>query len=290
MTSQTPSSDNSAAQLQTKSPKELRRRILSAVFLALLALVALVASPWSFLLLVIASATILFWEWGTATRGNGGDATTILQVACMTAVVIFMAVHKFELALIVFAATMVVMVVSGYQRKSSREAKLNAAGLAYVVLPAAALLWLRSDPNYGLTAVLFVLVVAWTTDTASYIGGRAFGGPKFAPTISPKKTWSGFAVGTATPALVGVGFAYYLGNTWPLALALVALVLAFACQMGDLLESALKRSLGIKDMCQLIPGHGGFFDRIDSLLLAAVVAALIAMRDLMCPGVGLLIW
>ena len=118
MTSQTPSSDNSAAQLQTKSSKELRRRILSAVFLAALALVALVASPWSFLLLVIASATILFWEWGTATRGNGGDATTILQVACMTAVVIFMAVHKFELALIVFAATMVVMVVSGYQRKS----------------------------------------------------------------------------------------------------------------------------------------------------------------------------
>ena len=289
MTSPTPSDDTSSKP-QRKQPSEVWRRIGSAVFLAALALTALVVSPWSFLLLVIASGTILFWEWGAATRETGGDATTIIHVACMTAVVIFVAFHKFELAAIIFAATVITLFISGYQKKTPRDAKLDAGGLIYVVLPAAALIWLRSDPSYGLTAVLFVLAVSWTTDTASYVGGRTFGGPKFAPTISPNKTWSGFFVGIVTPIAVGILFALYLGNTSPVALALVALVLALSCQMGDLLESWVKRNLGMKDMSQLIPGHGGFFDRIDSLLMAAVLAALIALRSPTTPGTGLLIW
>ena len=289
MTSQRPS-PQTPAEPQPKQSPELWRRIGSAVFLAGVTLAALIVSPWTFLVLVIASAMVLTWEWGSATRATSGDATSIIHIACATAVVIFVAVHKYELAAIVFAATTVTLLISGYQKKTPHEAKLDTFGLAYIALPAAALIWLRSDPNHGLMAILFVLAISWTTDTASYVGGRTFGGPKFAPIISPKKTWSGFFVGTATPMLVGVLFAYILGNTSPLALALVALVLAFACQMGDLLESAVKRSLGIKDMSQLIPGHGGFFDRIDSLLMASVVAALIALRNPTYPGAGLLIW
>ncbi|MEM8574053.1 MAG: phosphatidate cytidylyltransferase [Pseudomonadota bacterium] len=289
MTSPTPSPE-APSEPNRKSAPELWRRIGSAVFLASLTLAALVISPWTFLVLAIASATVLLWEWGSATRQTSGDAITIIQVACVTAVIIFTALHKFEFAAIVLAATFVTLLISGYQKKTPREAQLDAGGLAYVALPAAALIWLRSDPNHGLLAILFILVVSWTTDTASYAGGRTFGGPKFAPTISPKKTWSGFFIGTATPMLVGVLFAYFVTGTSPVALALVALVLAFSCQMGDLLESAVKRSLGIKDMSQLIPGHGGFFDRIDSLLMAAVIAALIALRNPTNPGAGLLIW
>ncbi|ODS00898.1 hypothetical protein AUC68_13260 [Methyloceanibacter methanicus] len=258
--------------------------------LATLALLALIASPWSFLVLAIGSATLLLWEWGGATRGTGRDAVTILQVLCVSVLVICIAFHNYAMGWILFGGLAAVLGIVSYRTKPAREATFDLAGLVYVALPAAALIWLRSDPAYGLTAVLFVLVVTWTTDTASYAGGRTFGGPKFAPTISPKKTWSGFVIGTATPILVGVAFALYLGNSSAVALALVALGLAFSCQMGDLLESALKRSLGIKDMSQLIPGHGGFFDRIDSLLVAAVVAALIALRDPASPGAGLMIW
>src|SRR5665811_2435486 len=96
-------------------------------------------------------------------------------------------------------------------------------GLVYVTLPACALVWLRSDPTFGLMAVLYLLAVTWATDTASYIGGRSLGGPKFAPHISPKKTWSGLIVGTLTPALVGYAFGLYLGGTSPWILALVSI-------------------------------------------------------------------
>ncbi len=286
MTSATPPGDSQKTTLAKPQP-ELLRRVASAVVLAALALAAVLLSPWSFLVLVIVAAGLLLWEWGSATRGNGFDGTTLLQTVCVTALVIFVAMHKYQLGLILLAATAGVIAFSGQQNGHPR---LAIAGLFYVACPALALIWLRSDPDFGLAAVLFLLAVAWTTDTASYVGGRCFGGPKFAPTISPKKTWSGFIVGTATPVLVGGAFAFYLGGTSAWVLGAVALVLAIACQMGDLLESAIKRRLGIKDMSQLIPGHGGLFDRIDSLLLAAVVAALIALRNPEAPGAGLLIW
>ena len=132
--------------------------------------------------------------------------------------------------------------------------------------------------------------MAWTTDTASYIAGRLIGGAKLAPSISPRKTWSGFIVGALTPALVGVAFAAALKSSSAIWLALVSVALALACQMGDLVESWVKRRFGAKDMSQLIPGHGGLLDRIDGLLFAAVLAALIALRDPANPGRGLLIW
>ena len=159
-----------------------------------------------------------------------------------------------------------------------------------VALPAAALIWLRCDEALGAIAVVYLFAVAWTTDTASYAAGRAIGGPKLAPRISPRKTWSGFIIGALMPALVGIAFALALGNTSPFGLALVSVALALACQAGDLTESWVKRRFGVKDMSQTIPGHGGLLDRIDGLLFAAALAALIGLRDLANPGHGLLIW
>ena len=151
-------------------------------------------------------------------------------------------------------------------------------------------MWLRNDEAFGAAAVIYLFAVAWTTDTASYAAGRLIGGPKLAPHISPHKTWSGFIAGILAPSLVGYIAAEALESGSALRLALVSVALAIACQFGDLLESWVKRRFGAKDSSRLIPGHGGLLDRIDGLMMAAVLAGLIALRDPAAPGRGLLFW
>ena len=175
-------------QTQTRSLRELLLRLASAVVLATVTIAAVLASPWSFLALVMVCAGLLLWEWGSATRGNGFDATTLIQSICVIAVVVFVGMRQFDLAAVVLGATALVIVVSAKQQGRTKDQTwLAIGGLFYIALPAIALIWLRSDPDYGLAAVLFLLLVAWTTDTASYVGGRIVGGPKLAPQISPKK-------------------------------------------------------------------------------------------------------
>ncbi|MGV1013411.1 MAG: phosphatidate cytidylyltransferase [Methyloceanibacter sp.] len=265
---------------------DVRVRIISAVVLAVLTLGAVIASPWTFLLLMILASVILAWEWGKLVRGAGFDATALLQAAGIAAVAILITLGHFDLALV---ALMTAFLAVGIAAFVSNHLGWSLAGLLYTALPIAAFVWLRSDPAYGAWAVLYVYIVAATTDTASYAAGRLLGGPKLAPHVSPQKTLSGFIVGSLAPLLVGYAFALAIGaSAWHL--ALVSVVLALACQMGDLVESATKRHFGVKDMSELIPGHGGLFDRVDGLLLAAVLAGLIALRDPAHPGQALLIW
>jgi phosphatidate cytidylyltransferase len=110
---------------------------------------------------------------------------------------------------------------------------------------------------------------------AGYFAGRSLGGPKFWPAVSPKKTWSGTVAGWIGAAMVGLGFVLAGHGGW--ALVLLSPVVAFAGQMGDVVESWLKRRAGVKDSSHLIPGHGGLLDRFDALIGATVVVMLIGL-------------
>ena len=106
------------------------------------------------------------------------------------------------------------------------------------------------------------------SDIAGYFAGRTFGGPKFWPAVSPKKTWSGTVAGWVGAAVLGLGFA--IGTKAGLSLIVLSVAVSFASQMGDIAESALKRYVEVKDSSALIPGHGGVFDRFDAVLGATV--------------------
>jgi len=145
-------------------------------------------------------------------------------------------------------------------------------GTAWIALGLGHLLLLRDVPDHGRLAVFTVLLVVFADDTAAYLIGRLVGRHKLAPSLSPGKTWEGFLAGTAAAIAVAF-FALYEQDflTIPESIAL-GLAIALAGAAGDLFESALKRDLQVKDSGQLLGGHGGMLDRIDSLLFAAVAA------------------
>lgn len=153
------------------------------------------------------------------------------------------------------------------------------AGIVYVAVPCFALVWLRTEPSLGRETLMWLFAVVWSADTGAFLSGRAIGGPKLAPVISPNKTWAGLIGGIASAGVVGWAVAAAFAGDGGLARPALAVALSagigFIAEMGDLLESGLKRRLAVKDSGHLIPGHGGLFDRVDGLLAAAVATALI---------------
>jgi phosphatidate cytidylyltransferase len=149
--------------------------------------------------------------------------------------------------------------------------------IAYSLAAIVALLWLRHQPDGGRETIVWIVACIWATDIGAFVVGRAAGGAKLAPRISPGKTWSGLVGGMAWAAVASaaVGYGFGLGHT--IMLAAVGAGLAVVGQVGDLLESAAKRSAGVKDSGTLIPGHGGILDRIDGLIAVLVVVALVRL-------------
>jgi phosphatidate cytidylyltransferase len=253
--------------------QNLKMRIVSGAVLAAAAFGLAWAGPLPFALLVLVVALFVSWEWGRMVRGVGNDLAFYVHV---TAVVVAIGLAcagyaALGAAALLCAAIILVPLVFG------RGARLSALGVFYVGLPAIALLWLRQDEPYGFAAVLLIFAIVWSSDIAAFAAGRLIGGPKLWPRISPNKTWSGLIGGVTAGAFAAVLVGQAFGDGSPLRLALVGLGLSLVAQMGDLAESALKRLFGRKDASDLIPGHGGFMDRMDSIVAVAVAAAVLAL-------------
>ena len=164
----------------------------------------------------------------------------------------------------IFALSIIVQL---WQRSEQpfREAAYTLIPLLYIAVPLALMLTVLQD--HGPLVLLMVVAMVWVNDSGAYIGGSLFGRHKMWPRHSPGKTWEGTAFGV----LVAVVFAVLTGPTvstitWPHWLVL-ALVCSIVGTLGDLVESMLKRSVGVKDSGSIMPGHGGFLDRFDSLLI-----------------------
>ena len=167
-----------------------------------------------------------------------------------------------------------------------------AAGLFYAAVMVVAPVVLRTDAEFGFAALVLLFAVVWSTDIFGYFAGRAIGGPKLLPAVSPKKTWAGAVAGAAGAVAVTVLAARWFGLVDLGAIAAVALVLSVVSQFGDLLESWIKRRFGAKDASHLIPGHGGVMDRLDGFWAAALVGAAIGLArgGLGAAARGLLLW
>jgi phosphatidate cytidylyltransferase len=225
--------------------------------------------------------------------GRWGDLTTralsaiVLAPIALVSVWVGGVVFKLIVVAIMLAMAVEWLLLCRVPAALPRVAWLRPAGLFYVALAGAALLWLRDDPISGRADVVFLLLVVWANDIGAYGVGRWFGGPRLAPRISPGKTWSGAAGGVLAAVVLGLLAAHLLSHTgtaWRAALA--AALLGVVAQAGDLLESFVKRRIAVKDSGHLIPGHGGLFDRLDGVLAAAPVAAVLALA----LGRGVVLW
>ena len=227
---------------------DLRIRVLSAVVLVPLALACVWIGGLAFRGLIAAAAVGLAVEWMGLRRAVGGRAS-------------FSPPGR------------------GSQRGAGGGSVLiTPAGFLYIAAAVTSLLWLRADPLVGRANVLVLLVMVWSSDVGAYLVGRAVGGPRLAPRISPGKTVSGAVGGLMAAVVVGTGAALALSQTPHLLRAgVLAACLGVVSQAGDLFESWVKRQFGVKDSGTLIPGHGGLFDRLDALLAAAPAAALLAL-------------
>ena len=279
--------------------RELKLRVLSALVIGPAALAITWIGGVPFSLLVLLCAVIMADEWETIVLGEASMRERWITVA-LVGLAVAAGVFGSRVGMTTSTVTMIVIVGAGIAaavamrgaRLGGREGAVSWApwGAFYAVVPSLALDGLRAAPN-GLWLILFLFAVVWTTDIAAYFAGRAIGGPKLMPRVSPKKTWSGAIGGLIGAILAGIGVAHLAGAPHLLPVAGVAAAMSVASQAGDLLESRLKRRFDVKDSGWIIPGHGGLLDRVDGLVVAAVVAVIVStMHGGGRVDAGLLFW
>lgn len=233
-----------------------------------------------FLLLLLACAFLMLSEWLKMISAHYFPVLMVCGVVIAVLVAGFfqMTLDKNLLSPNVFALLMsciFILVLSGvYFGRTSSKLIFIAIGIGYIILATGSLFYLRSLSG-GFNLVVWLLFSVWATDVGGYFAGKAIGGAKLAPRISPNKTWSGFSGGIVLASVIGASISLITDWWRPDLAALGSAIVAIIAQIGDLYESRLKRQFNIKDSGGVIPGHGGLLDRVDGLVFAAGAAAIL---------------
>ncbi len=249
-------------------------RLASALVLFGIALLVVWLGGWVFTVWIALACGLMAFEWERMTQhptdvvGVGIAALAIAAGAALAQ----MALYPYAFGALGLGA----FIAFVHAQATRRHRRWAFALPLYLGIPAIALVWLRGLPEGWVTTLWFLFVV-WATDSWAMIAGRVFKGPLMAPRISPKKTWSGFAGGTIGAVGIGAIFAAVAGRAPDGALVAAMVAIAWVGQAGDVLESAIKRRFQAKDAGAVIPGHGGFLDRMDSLLAATILMAAIKL-------------
>lgn len=276
----------SGANTSAPSNRNLLLRVLSALVLAPLAIAVAYWGEWPFAAFWTIAALAVWWEWVRLIDPHGSQGALALGACALILEALLAASDRVDKALII-----VLLALFGIAVTATRHTRWIAGGIVYASALLIAPIVLRGDPDFGFPAILLLFAIVWSTDIGGYFGGRAFGGPKLAPTVSPKKTWSGAVVGTVAAVGAALVLGRWLGSAM-LPIALIAVSLSLASQIGDLFESAFKRHFDAKDASGLIPGHGGVMDRVDGFIFAALVAAVFGVLrgGLQSAGGGVVAW
>jgi phosphatidate cytidylyltransferase len=246
----------------------MKRVITAAVFVPIVVLLTIFSPDWLFALAVGVVAAIAVDEFSSlaATKGIDRPGRWFLIPAAAVAFAFFFG-SGWVLGTVV-ASAIVLMSVSVFGGSLDTGFGRISTGLASIVYCPLTLGFMVLMPR---EQILLLFAIIWIGDTAAYYGGRAFGRHLLAPRVSPKKTVEGAIAGLIGSMAAGViGGMWFLGEPWP-ELIWISGATAIAGQLGDLAESVLKRSAGVKDSSSLMPGHGGILDRLDSLFFAAPV-------------------
>lgn len=256
----------------------LQQRFLFGVPMAAIAFAATWAGGLWFLALVLLVGFFTLQEWLVITQSEKGKNAWYLP-ACLVMLLGIALGPKLIMGSFALTPTQLVFVlaIGAFVGSFLKKTKISNAvwptlGVLYIGFAVIGLVSTRGTSTLGLISVCYLFLIVWGTDVMAYFTGRAIGGPKLAPKISPGKTWSGAIGGAVSAAILG-GILFSVTDTvsfWQGALGAVAL--SIVSQLGDLFESWIKRKNGVKDASNLIPGHGGIFDRVDGLLPVAIVA------------------
>jgi phosphatidate cytidylyltransferase len=282
-----PASQKQPAPARPGGGREIVLRVVSAAIMAPAGLAAVHFGGWWLIAATALCAFLAAGDWARMAAQVDGAALKAL---------LFLVMSVGAVAGVVFAPSgleMVALVALGTAGLAAALAWLGKAsipsmmlGAIYVILPFGAFVWIRSAAVDGRMTLFAILAIVWATDIAAYFAGRGFGGPLLSPKDSPNKTWTGAIGAVICAALAGGAVARAFGGDfvhWLVA----SIILSIVAQAGDLLESRFKRLYGVKDTSGLVPGHGGVLDRLDALMAATVLAALvIRFAPALAPGFG----